>query len=77
MPPTDKQATFVKEVPAELPVWGSIVDDIWAAEEVERGGAAVVGLEWLRRTDAEWAAMGHQSHDKKAIDGRAGEEVVQ
>lgn len=55
--------------PRGFPIWGSIIDDIWAIEAVEKGYAAREGPVWLQRCDREWEAMGIESNAKKAEDG--------
>ncbi|CAE8597891.1 unnamed protein product, partial [Polarella glacialis] len=62
-------------IPDELPVWGSIVDDIWALEHVGDRGEADVGPVWMNRAEAAWERDGVESNVKKKIDGQAGQEV--
>ena len=73
--PTECRLRMDDPAPPAFPIWGSILDDFWAIEEVEPGSASTVGPGWLRRTDAAWAALGIESHKKKAHDGILGGEV--
>jgi hypothetical protein len=52
-------------IPDELPVWGSIVDDIWALEHVGDRGEADVGPVWMNRAEAAWERDGVESNVKK------------
>ncbi len=62
-------------MPEQLPVWGSIIDDIWALEHVEDEGGAVVGPEWLGRAETSWVERGVQPNIKKSVGGAFGEEI--
>lgn len=62
-------------MPEKLPVWGSIIDDIWALEHVADEGAASVGPEWLNRAEASWVDRGVQPNIKKSVNGAFGEEI--
>lgn len=63
-------------VPEGLPVWGSIIDDLWALDHVDDiDGVAVTGPEWLNRAEEAWELRGVESHKKKSVDGARGEEI--
>ena len=61
--------------PEGLPVWGSIVDDIWAIEHVDDDAVATVGPNWLDKAEQAWVLRGVQPNVKKSVDGARGEEV--
>ncbi|CAK9024414.1 unnamed protein product [Durusdinium trenchii] len=49
-------------VPEELPIWGSIIDDIWAIEHGDEAAASGVGVDWMNRAEEALAVPmdGHQ-----------------
>lgn len=61
--------------PSTLPIWGSIVDDIWCAEHSEDGVLAEVGRQWMGLAEDSWVDSGVEPNFKKNVDGAAGEEV--
>ncbi len=60
-------------VPECLPVWGSIIDDIWALEDETRTKG--VGAEWLDRAESSWTIRGVQPNMKKSVNNAHGEEI--
>ena len=62
-------------VPSTFPLWGSIIDDIWALEHVDEGGQATVGPDWLKSAEAAWVCRGVKPNVKKTVDGALGEEI--
>ena len=63
-----------KPPPKNFPIWGSILDDVWAIEEDE-GDDLGVGHDWLARVAELWAEDGVEEHVKKAVEGVHREEV--
>ena len=63
-----------KPPPKDFPIWGSILDDVWAIEE-DDGDDLGVGHEWLARVAELWAEDGVEEHVKKAVEGVHREEV--
>jgi hypothetical protein len=61
--------------PETLPVWGSIIDDIWALEHHEGDERPGVGPDWLARAEAAWVVRGVAPNSKKSVDGAQGEEI--
>lgn len=62
-------------VPAGLPVWGSIIDDIWAMEHTASDSQGDIGPSWLQQAETAWCLRGVEPNQKKSVDGAAGEEV--
>lgn len=62
-------------IPEGLPVWGSIIDDVWALEHVEEGSSATVGPDWLNKPENAWILRGVKPNEKKSVDGALGEEI--
>lgn len=62
-------------VPEELPVWGSIIDDIWCLEHVEEGQKGEIGPQWLGRAQTAWVEHGVQPNTKKSVNAALGEEI--
>ena len=62
-------------VPEGLPIWGSIIDDIWAIEHVSDDSQPTVGPDWMCRAEQAWVMRGVEPNHKKSIDGALGEEV--
>ncbi|CAE7256040.1 unnamed protein product, partial [Symbiodinium sp. CCMP2456] len=61
--------------PSTMPVWGSIVDDVWAIEHVGSQLDAGVGASWMDAAERAWVARGVEPNSKKSIDNAMGEEV--
>lgn len=64
--------------PAALPLWVSILDDVWALEEEPARGAedgALVGPKWLGNVCSEWCRMGIDTSVKKTVRGSCRAEV--
>ena len=62
-------------VPDSLPLWGSIVDDVWAIEHAESQMEAGTGAAWMDATEASWVRHGVEPNAKKSVDSALGEEV--
>ena len=62
-------------IPPGLPVWGSIIDDIWALEHSSEGEVASIGPEWLGRAESAWVLRGVAPNTNKSVDGARGEEI--
>ncbi|CAE8581762.1 unnamed protein product, partial [Polarella glacialis] len=74
--PPDSRLVDGKPVPTQLPVWGSILDDMWAIDEVEVPNEPhAVAHEWMQRVSSEWHAVGVEDHVKKTVNGVPAEEV--
>ena len=61
--------------PECLPLWGSIVDDVWAIEHSHSQLDAGVGAAWMDNIESAWVARGVEPNAKKTIDSALGEEV--
>ena len=73
--PEDRRLVIDAAAPSDFPLWASICDDIWTAEETDRAEPAVTGPEWLKRTDSVLESLGVQSHPDKMVDGAENAEV--
>ena len=73
--PLDRRVHPDFVVPAGLPVWGSIIDDIWAMEHTASDSQGDVGPSWLQQAETAWCLRGVEPNRKKSVDGAAGEEV--
>ena len=62
-------------VPEGLPVWGSIIDDIWAPDHVNQSVDTAVGLTWLNRAETASMVRGVEPHHTKSVDVAYGEEI--
>ncbi|CAE7241436.1 lon, partial [Symbiodinium sp. CCMP2592] len=62
-------------VPECLPLWGSIVDDVWAIEHAATQLDAGVGAAWMDSTESSWVQHGVEPNAKKSVDSALGEEV--
>ncbi len=58
-----------------FPLWGSIIDDIWAIDNASEGHADVAGPSRLHTATGEWERIGAASHRHKEVDLGEGEEV--
>ena len=61
--------------PDALPVWGSIIDDVWTLEEVPPGGAELIGPQWMTSVDEAWSHHGVESHPSKQVNAAPGGEI--
>ena len=61
--------------PSHLPIWGSIIDDIWALEHVEGEGKGDVGPGWLSQAEAHWCLRGVEPNVKKSVDALENQEI--
>lgn len=73
--PVDSRVHPDHVVPSHLPVWGSIIDDIWALEHADYGQTASIGPDWLGRAEQAWVLRGVEPNLKKNVDGLADQEV--
>lgn len=73
--PQDRRVHPDFVVPAGLPVWGSIIDDIWAMEHTASDSQGDIGPSWLQQAETAWCLRGVEPNQKKSVDGAAGEEV--
>lgn len=73
--PADQRVHPDFVVPSSLPLWGSIIDDIWALDHQDTPEQSVVGPEWLDRAEAAWCVRGVEPNSKKTINGHEGEEI--
>jgi hypothetical protein len=73
--PPEKRLYPGEVSPESLPVWGSIIDDVWALDHVDDGGEPPVGPVWLDRASDAWVKRGVQPHEKKSVNAAAGEEI--
>jgi len=72
--PAESRLVDGRPPPKGFPIWGSILDDVWAIEEDPPADRAV-GQEWLQRVSDLWAEDGLAEHIKKAVVGSTCEEV--
>lgn len=50
------------------PIWGAIMDDVWAVTTDETSAAMVEARSWLPRVEECWRRDGVPSHPRKAVD---------
>ena len=72
--PQDRRCLPGISCPMTLPVWGSILDDVWVIYDEADPGPLDPHM-WCKRVDSEWSRVGVQTHPKKQIDGGLNEEV--
>eukprot|EP00974_Lingulodinium_polyedra_P075721 7335612-Lingulodinium_polyedra.AAC.1 len=56
--PEDRRVVANRDPPADFPLWGTIIDDIWAIDQDNGDVEAAEGLAWIRAAENEWAAAG-------------------
>ena len=62
--------------PSSFPIWGSILDDVWALEECDSyDDPPATGSKWLADISAAWTRDGVVEHEKKAVEGVSKEEI--
>ena len=70
--PAERRLVQNELPPAGYPVWGSIIDDIWAVNE---DGSEDLGNEWATSFADEWRKLGLQENDSKRVCGAPVAEV--
>jgi len=65
--PAGHQLRLDKPAPTSLPIWGSIVDDIWAIEEGPRRDRDTAVEAWMGRVDRAWGELGVEVHRGKLV----------
>ena len=74
--PPERRLLPSEPAPSALPIWGSIIDDIWAVEECEKQQTAGdIGPVWMQLVESEWNNAGVESHPKKSVNAAVNEEV--
>ena len=74
--PVERRLVDSQPPPSAFPIWGSILDDIWALDECEtEADPHRDAHEWLRKMAMAWERDGVQEHMKKAVQGKLREEV--
>ena len=73
--PQDQRLHPDMVVPEGLPIWGSIIDDMWALDHIDPGTAPPVGPDWLARAEECWCLRGVEPNHNKSVDAHEGEEV--
>ena len=61
--------------PSTLPIWGSIIDDIWALDHLEEEGHTSIGPQWLDRAESAWVQRGVAPNAKKSVNAVLGDEI--
>ena len=72
--PDDRRLHPDNPCPVELPLWGSICDDIWWLDHVHAGQHAT-GPERLAAAEEAWKAHGVTAHQKKSVDAEGDTEI--
>ena len=73
--PHDKRLHPDYHAPAELPIWGSICDDIWAVEFAGGSNDDAVGPRWLGSAEQAWKSIGVKPNEKKSVNVSEDEEI--
>ena len=73
--PLDRRLHPDHFAPAELPIWGSICDDIWAVEHAGDEPGELVGPRWLSSAEEAWMSFGVNPNSKKTVDAEPGQEI--
>ena len=69
--PTDREVKFGKPPPCQFPVWGAIIDDVWAIDEVysgDEGEDVSIPKHWMDCMDRAWRDCGIEVNSKKNVD---------
>ena len=73
--PAERRLHPDRFAPSELPIWGSICDDIWALEHAGRNDQPLVGPRWLGDAEEAWKGYGVHPNSKKSVNAEPGHEV--
>ena len=74
--PQDRRLIDDKPPPKQFPIWGSILDDVWALDECTSvEDPPGVASKWLEDIAHAWGRDGVVEHEKKAVHGVLKEEV--
>eukprot|EP00974_Lingulodinium_polyedra_P108831 10533564-Lingulodinium_polyedra.AAC.1 len=69
--PASAQVVIDRGAPASLPVWGSILDDVWAVA----AEGDPTGSQWCDAAERQWARRGIEANVKKSVDDELGGEI--
>ena len=64
-----------EELVGDLPVWGSILDDVWVLRDRDAPGLNAEAATWTREVDAQWRAVGATTHETKKCDDAENTEI--
>ena len=74
--PAQSRLIDTQPPPSSFPIWGSILDDVWALEECDSyDDPPTTGSKWLADISAAWTRDGVVEHEKKAVEGVSKEEI--
>lgn len=74
--PQDKRLIDDRPPPSQFPIWGSILDDVWALDECASvDDPPSIASKWLDDVAVAWSRDGVKEHEKKAVQGVLREEV--
>ena len=75
--PASQRVKYASVMPRRLPVWGSIVDDLWALEqedETDRGVPNVDVQNWMQQAEGQWERLNLPLHPGKIVNHEPGVE---
>eukprot|EP00974_Lingulodinium_polyedra_P081929 7931603-Lingulodinium_polyedra.AAC.1 len=67
--PEAARVRFDAPAPPDPPIWGSIIDDLWAIEQREGHQPGPQVRRWMRGVDREWPRLGVPLNHAKCTDG--------
>ena len=74
LPPSQRVVPGIA-CPLAAPVWGCIMDDVWAIVTDEDKDDCRRAEDWLPAVERQWEAIGVTSHAKKRVDLAEGDEI--
>eukprot|EP00974_Lingulodinium_polyedra_P049321 4740433-Lingulodinium_polyedra.AAC.1 len=73
--PEERRVVANRDPPADFPLWGTIIDDIWAIDQDNGDIEATEGLAWIHAAENEWTAAGVDRNERKDVDNAVHEEI--
>eukprot|EP00971_Amphidinium_carterae_P115155 2280884-Amphidinium_carterae.1 len=71
--PAERRAAFDTPVPEEFPIWGSIIDDLWALALDQGDGRNSQAESWMNRAEGAFEHFMIPIHHGKTVQGDTGE----
>lgn len=71
--PQERRVTFERPCPVAPPVWGSIIDDLWAIDQPPGPISSSAARRWMLRAEAQWDRQSipvHRQVDRRGDRGR-------
>lgn len=73
--PQERRVTFERPCPVAPPIWGSIIDDLWAIDQPPGPASSSAARKWMLLAEAQWDRQNIPVLRGKSVDGEIGGDV--